>query len=327
VGFANILGQGQAVSLLKRAVETGRLPHALLFTGPKGVGRALTAVSVAKALNCLGRVRGDGCDGCPACNKITKGIHPDVHLVAPEGATLKIDQIRTLAQAAALRPYEGRRKVFILDEAETMTEQAQNALLKTLEEPPGATLLVLIAPEASALLPPIASRCSQIRFSPLPASIIAARLREHGCEEGEAHVLASLSGGSLGRAQELRTSPIQEIWDLVEQAIALSPGKTLPVLELTERVVRQKETLPLFMEALLAWCRDLTVSKVTRHDALLVYRNHGPALRRQSERLAPAQLLAMYQTVKQTLDGLGRYANPRLSLEVMFLKLRDLQAA
>lgn len=327
MGFSDILGQGHAVSLLRRAIETGRLPHALLFTGPKGVGRLLTAVMVAKTLNCHGGITGDCCDGCPACTKIAKGIHPDVHLVAPEGATLKIDQIRTLAQEAALSPYEGRRKVFILDEGETMTEQAQNALLKTLEEPPGATLLVLIAPEASALLPPIASRCSQIRFAPLPEDTIAARLQEQGCDEGEAHLLASLAGGSLGRAQGLRSSALQELWDLVEQTSSLPPGKTLPVLELTERVVRQKETLPLFLEALLAWCRDLMVAKVTCREALLVYRNHGSALKRQSDRLAPAQLLAMYQTVKQTVDRIGRYANPRLSLEVMFLRLRDLQAA
>lgn len=325
--FAEILGQGQAIMLLRRSIETGRLPHALLFLGPKGVGRFSTAVTLAKALNCLKGEQGDSCDRCVACVKITKGIHPDVHLVSPEGATLKIDQIRTLTQEATLRPYEGRRKVFILDQAETMTEQAQNALLKTLEEPPGATVLVLIAPEASALLPPIASRCSQIRFVPLPESAIAARLQDQGCDGGEAHVLASLAGGSLGRAQELRTSPLQEVWDLVEQTFALPPGRTLAVLELTERAVRQKETIPLFLEALLAWCRDLMVAKVTRKETLLVYRNRGPALERQSERLAPGQLVAMYQTVKQTLDGLSRYANPRLSLEVMFLKLRDLQAA
>lgn len=327
MGFAEIIGQQQAISLLRQAIETGRLPHALLFTGPKGVGRFLTAVTVAKAVNCLGGVKGDCCDRCPACLKVAKGIHPDVHLVAPEGATLKIDQIRNLAQQASLRPYEGRRKAFILDQAETMTEQAQNALLKTLEEPPGATLLVLIAPEASALLPPIASRCSRLRFAPLPESVIATRLQDQGCNEGEAHFLASLAGGSLGRAQELRTSPLQEIRDLVEQTFALASGRTLPLLELTERVVRQKETLPLFLEALLAWCRDLMVAKVTSQEALLVYRSRAAALERQSRQLAPAQLLAMYHTVKQTRDGLGRYANPRLSLEVMLLKLRDLQAA
>ncbi len=327
MSFSKIIGQGQAIMLLRRAIETGRLPHALLFIGPKGVGRFSTAITLAKALNCLEGMKGDCCDRCVACIKITKAIHPDVHLVCPEGATLKIDQIRNLAQEATLRPYEGRRKVFILDQAETMTEQAQNALLKTLEEPPGVTLLVLIAPEASALLPPIASRCSQIRFVPLPESAIAARLQDEGCDEGEAHLLASLAGGSLGRAQELRMSPLQEIWDLVEQTFALPPGRTVAMLELTQRVVRQKETLPLFLEALLGWCRDLMVAKVSRKEALLVYRTRGPALGRQSERLTPAQLVAMYQTVKQTLDGLSRHANPRLSLEVMFLKLRDLQAA
>ncbi|MFQ5880928.1 MAG: DNA polymerase III subunit delta' [Candidatus Methylomirabilales bacterium] len=327
VGFAQVLGQERAVSLLRRAIETSRLPHALLFTGPRGVGRYLTALTTVKAMNCVGGVKGDCCNRCLSCSKIAKGVHPDVHLFAPQGASLKIDQIRGLAQEATLKPYEGRLKVFILDQAETMTEQAQNALLKTLEEPPGATLLILIAPQASSLLPTIASRCTQIRFAPLPERLIAARLWEDGCDEEEAHFLASLAGGSLGRAQELRRSPLREIKELVEQAFALPPGRTLPLLELTERLVRQKETLSLFLEALLAWCRDLMVSKVTHQEALLVYRSRRATLRRQSERLAPAELLAMYQTVKQTMDGLRRYANPRLSLEAMFLKLRELQAA
>lgn len=327
MSFANILGQGWAISLLRRTIQTDRIPHALLFTGPKGVGRFLTATTVAKALNCLGEVQGDCCDQCLSCTKIAKGVHPDVHLLAPEGMSLKIDQVRGLNQEVTLRPYEGRRKVFILDQAETMTEQAQNALLKTLEEPPGRAVLVLIAPEVSALLPTLASRCSQIRFGPLAEQIIVAWLQEEGCDAEEAYFLAGLAGGSLGRAQELRTSPLQEIRGFVEQSFALPAGSTLPVLDLAERVLRQKETLSLFLEALLAWCRDLTVSKVTNREALLVYRNRGPALRRQSEPLAVAQLLAMYQTVKQTQDGLGRHANPRLSLEVMFLKLRDLQAA
>lgn len=327
MSFSEILGQRRAISFLRRALETGRLPHALLFTGPKGVGRFRTAVAVAQGLNCLGGAKEDCCDRCLACTKIARGIHPDVHIVAPEGASLKIDQIRGLTQEATRRPYEGRRKTFILDQAQTMTEQAQNALLKTLEEPPGATVLILIAPDTSALLSTIASRCSQIRFTSLPESAIAARLQEEGCDEGEAHVLAGLAGGSLGRAQELQSIPLQEIHHLVEQAFALPPGRTLPVLELTDRVVRQKETLPLFLEVLLAWCRDLTVSKLTDRDVLLVYRNREAALRQKSERLGSAQLLAMYQMVKQTLDGLGRYANPRLSLEVMLLKLRDIQAA
>jgi len=327
MGFADVQGQAWAISLVRRAIETGRIPHALLFTGPKGVGRFLTAVTVAKALNCLGQERGDCCDRCLSCAKIARQVHPDVHQLVPDGSSLKIDQIRSLTQDATLRPYEGRRKVFILDQAETMTEQAQNALLKTVEEPPGTAVLVLIAPVASALLPTLASRCSQIRFGPLPDDVIAARLQTEGYDEDEAHFLASLAGGSLGRAQELRASPLQEIRGLVEQVFALPAGRILPVLDMAEQVSRQKETLSLFLEALLAWCRDLTVAKVTQRDALLVYRNRGPALRRQSERLAVARLLAMYHTVKQTLDGIGRHANPRLSLEVMLLKLRDLQAA
>jgi DNA polymerase III subunit delta' len=327
VGFTDIVGQDRALLLLRRAIDTDRLPHGLLFTGPRGVGRFRTAVTVAKAVNCLGGLSGDCCDRCSACVKIPKGIHPDVHMVTPDGATIKIDQIRTLNREAALRPYEGRRKVFILDQAETMTPQAQNALLKTLEEPPGKTILFLIAPETAALLSPIASRCSQIRFAPLSENVIVSRLRADGCDEEEAGLLAGLAGGSLGRAHELRQRPLQEIWDLVEQAFALPSGKSLPPLELAERVLRHKEMLPLFLEALLVWCRDSLVSRVSHRAALLAHRGRASVITRQSQRFTPGHLVHLHRLVQQTLNGLSHHANPRLTLEVMLLKFRDLQAA
>lgn len=326
MGFARIVGQEGAVTLLKLAIERDRLPHAMLFTGPKGVGRFLTAATVAKALNCLGGLTGDACDQCLPCRKIEKGLHPDVHLLTPEGATIKIDQIRELIHETTLRPYEGRRKVFLVDQAETMTEQGQNALLKTLEEPPGAPVLILITPQAGALLPTVVSRCREVRFHPLPERLIATKLREEGCDRSEAHWIASMAGGSLGRAQELRGQSLHEARELVVETFSQLTGKTPSLLDFAERLAKEKETLSLYLESLLAWCRDLVVLKVTDGGGLLVYRDKPVPLQEQGERLNRKQVLAMYQTVGQTLEGINRYANPRLSLEVMFLKLRDLLA-
>jgi DNA polymerase-3 subunit delta' len=326
MGFARIVGQERAVAVLKRAIEQGRLPHGLLFTGPQGVGRFLTAVTVAKALNCLGDVKGDACDQCLPCRKIEKGVHPDVHVFTPDGATIKIDQVRDLMRETTLKPYEGRRKVFLVDQAETMTEQGQNALLKTLEEPPGAPILILIAPQAQALLPTVVSRCREVRFSPLPEGLIAAKLQEEGCDASEAQWIAAMAGGSLGKAQELRGGALSEARELVVATFSQLQGKTSSLLDLAERLAKEKETLPLYLESLLAWCRDLVILKVTDREGLLVYGDTPAPLQKQREQLTRKQLLAMYQTVGQTLEAIQRYANPRLSLEVMFLKLRDLVA-
>lgn len=323
MGFARIVGQGGAVTLLQRAIAQDRVPHALLFTGPRGVGRFLTAVTVAKALNCLG---GEACDHCPPCRKIEKGIHPDVHVVTPDGATIKIDQVRALFRETTLKPYEGRRTVCIVDQAETMTEQGQNALLKTLEEPPGASVLILIAPQASALLPTVVSRCREVRFHPLPEGLIAAKLREEGWDEAEAHWIASMAGGSLGRAQELRDASLHEVRGLVVETFSQLSGTTSALLDLAERVAKDRETLPLYLESLLAWCRDLVILTVTDREGFLVYRERPLPLEEQRGRLDRRRALAMYRTVGQTLEGITRHANPRLSLEVMFLRLRDLVA-
>jgi len=181
-------------------------------------------------------------------------------------------------------------------------------------------------PAPGALLPTVVSRCREVRFHPLPAGLIAAKLREEGCEGSEAHWIASMAGGSLGRAQELRGGSLSEARELVVATFSQLTGKTSALLDLAERLAKDKETLSLYLESLLAWCRDLVILQVTDGKGLLVYRDKPAPLEQQGERLNRKQLLTMYQTVGQTLDGINRHVNARLSLEVMFLKLRDLVA-
>ncbi len=196
-GWEGIFGQDRAVAVLRGMLERGEIPHALLFTGPRGVGKRTTALLFSAALLCPSGIP----DACPSCLKVARGTHPDLHLVEPEGAQILIEQVRDLERELSLKPQEARRKVAVIDEAASMNESAANAFLKTLEEPPPGTCIILVTAAAEGLLPTIASRCQEVRFSPLGRREVEEYLRrEMGMPPEEAERLSRLCGGIFGRA-------------------------------------------------------------------------------------------------------------------------------
>ncbi|MFQ5520086.1 MAG: DNA polymerase III subunit delta', partial [Candidatus Methylomirabilia bacterium] len=170
-----IRGHSAVSGLLRSAIDSDRVAHAYAFVGPPGIGKKLTAKAFAQALLCSshqstssgGRSSPGGCGLCPACRRVEAGAHPDCHLIVPDGQQIKIEQVRELARLASLRPYEGRLKVFIVDDAERMSLVTANALLKTLEEPPDRTVIILVLSRARALPATVLSRCQVVRFTPL----------------------------------------------------------------------------------------------------------------------------------------------------------------
>lgn len=205
MAFSAILGQTKALTLLHRAVESGRLAHAYLFAGPDGVGKTTAALDLAAVLLCRQPQGGRPCDHCPACVKFRSGNHPDLMRVQPEGAAIKIDQIRTLKKALTFAPFESRLRVVLLEEVQTMRREAGNSLLKVLEEPPPANLLILVGSGIGSLLDTIVSRCQVIPFAPLPLDLAAAIVRRNRPElgEGESIALAALADGCPGQALAL----------------------------------------------------------------------------------------------------------------------------
>jgi len=210
--FRDVIGHRQLVRLLSRSVLRDTLPPSLLFAGPAGVGKRLTALATAQALNCTaekgsytfsddpadgkgGRPLFDACGVCAACSRIARNVHPDVLLIEPgETGSIKIDQVRDAIDRAAYRPFEGRRRVVIVDEADALVVPAQNALLKTLEEPPPSSVFFLITSRPDALLPTVLSRCPRLRFRPLSAQDVARALVARGQSEAAAHAVAASSG-------------------------------------------------------------------------------------------------------------------------------------
>src|SRR5712692_9786047 len=206
--FREVIGHRRLVGLLSRSVARGSLPPSLIFAGPSGVCKRLVALSTAQALNCAApahnpEIEIDACGVCPACVRIGRGVFPDVLLVQPgDSGSIKIEQVREIVDRVAYRPFEGRRRVVIIDEADALVAAAQNALLKTLEEPPPSSVLILVTSRPDVLLPTVRSRCPQLRFRQLGAHDIAAALVARGHAETEARVIAATADGSIGRSEE-----------------------------------------------------------------------------------------------------------------------------
>ncbi|NTU42418.1 MAG: DNA polymerase III subunit delta' [Nitrospirales bacterium] len=195
MSLKDTIGQERAVRILLGGIRRDRIPSAVLFSGEGGVGKRLTAMNYAKAVNCLQPVNGDSCDSCISCHKIDSGSHPDLFVVVPEGDEIRIEEVRKIEDALSLRPLEGRRKVVVMDGADAMNIYAANAFLKTLEEPPQDSLIILVSSDPDSLPDTIRSRCIAVRFRSLSSE---------GCREivsrlapGEDH--QDLFGLSMGR--------------------------------------------------------------------------------------------------------------------------------
>jgi DNA polymerase-3 subunit delta' len=218
--FDQLTGNESVKQTLRKMLESGRLPGALLFTGVDGIGKKLFALEVAKALNCRTPNGFEACGNCPACVRIARlhyhesddvddwdnviwTDHPDVGMVIAPKRVLKVDQMRRIEREANFRPFEGRARVFLIDEADRLNDASANALLKVLEEPPPTSHLILITSRPAMLLPTIRSRCQMIRFSPLlPSEIEQHLIVNKLASPAEASIRARVAGGSLSRALE-----------------------------------------------------------------------------------------------------------------------------
>ena len=199
--LSEFVGYGDKMEQLMRSVQAGRIVHALLFTGPRGCGKHTMARMIAQSVVCSGLQK--PCDSCPACKRFLAGTHPNVKIVEPEKKTIGVDEIRNLIDSLALKPYEGGKHIVMIDQAEKMTPNAQNALLKTLESPAGEALFILISDSPEALLNTVVSRCQTVRFHALSPEECCMALQKRGIERERSQYLAGLAQGSVGQALEM----------------------------------------------------------------------------------------------------------------------------
>lgn len=327
-----VIGHSKAVEVLKRSLESGRLAHAYLLVGPPHVGKTTLAINLAQALNCERSDR--PCGQCSPCLRIAAENHADVQIIRrlSDGNSgprkeITIGQIRELQQAAALEPYEGKHRVFVVDGAEYMNEEAANCLLKTLEEPPAKVLIVLLTADDSRLLPTIVSRCHRIELVPLSAPLIESALIEHWRVEPEkARTMSRLCHGGIGWAivasldeQILRERSIR-LAELVGLGAAGLDQRFAFAARLAAQFTKSRgsveETLRLWLE----WWRDLLLIKVGC-SRFVANADQETALMEQAKGHSIIEIRDCVQAILAALRQLEQNANPRLVLEVLMLSI------
>lgn len=258
-GFAAIRGHERVQAFLRAAVAQERLPHALLFAGPDGVGKRSVAVAMAAWILCEG-AGDDACGRCASCRQVAAGSHPDLLLVTAAAGKKEIgvDRARDIKRFAQLRPLRATLKIAIVDDAHKLTVAAQNALLKTLEEPPGHSILILVANNADALLATVRSRCQRVQFAPLPDQDVRDILTTaHGVDASAAGALATRAEGSPGRALALSgylggTS----IQDLLPQLAELQSARYVQLMQWADALAHPEGAADVKLELLMFTYRD-----------------------------------------------------------------------
>ena len=328
MGFSDIIGHERPKRLLKSMLAAGKLPHALLITGPPGVGKRTLAWTLAKAVNCGGPDPTDACEECQSCRKTEKNIHPDVVELEPEGKlrVIKIDQVRELRRNIGFRPFEGRCKVYIIRDADRLQAQkdeAANALLKTLEEPPPQSLLILTAPRESDLLPTIVSRCLRLKLAPLSVETVADWLKRNRDLEGpQAWLLAALSQGRLGQVVEMDP---EQVWnarhEVVERLTSLDSQNLKPALDWAAGLAGDQDCWPSFFSLARFWYRDLMIWAGIGQEKHLTFSDLTGELERAAWGKKPEAFMAALEEIDRAEEALARLIKPELVFDNLILAL------
>ncbi|SFS87233.1 DNA polymerase III subunit delta' [Marininema halotolerans] len=283
MALTDVVGQERVVHFLKQGLITGRIAHAYGFSGPFGVGKRQMALEFAKALNCE-QTRGDACDQCRSCQRIEHGNHPEVRWIAPDGQSIKIDQVRKLQRDFSYSPAEGVIRVVIIEQVEGMTNQAANSLLKFLEEPTSRMVAVLLTENIHGILPTIISRCQWVKFPPLSSNQIAKSLVDKGLENPIATISSHLTGG-IDEAEAIAKEEGFAL--LCERVIKWSgeivSGKSGALITVQSWLVQEasdRGRIERIVDLLLLWLRDLLDERLGRE--AVIFLGYDEPRRRQS---------------------------------------------
>lgn len=324
MAFHDIAGNSRVKKILKLSLGRQRVPNSMLFCGPQGVGKRQTALVLAKALNCLEKTD-DACEECLNCRAISEGNFPDVIEIVAAGDVIKVDQMPIVKQLAYLKPMSGRRRVFIVDEAERMNEESANSILKVLEEPPLFMHILLISDNPASILQTVKSRCQTLNFSPVAKEEIEQALRESGYEEEKVRIMALLVRGNLEQALDLDWEDIQrqrqEAWELFYALI--SRGESSPFLRKyafqKRNVVREdlEQTLELFS----SFCRDFVLMKENSDSKLLFNPDYEDRIRQGEKFLSLEQTLSLLGWIDAAASSLGRSLNIGLLASALYSRM------
>lgn len=320
-----LMGQEGVCGALAAMMKSGRLPHALLLTGATGSGKNSLARALAAAINC-GSPEADGgpCGACLSCQKIAKDVHPDVHTLAPAGRAqvIKMEDVSALRAEMAFRPYEGRSKVFIIRQADRLGAESGNALLKTLEEPPPDSLLILTSASEAEVMSTILSRCLRLKLAPLSYQAVLGELsKRRGLAEAEASLLAALANGALGSALTLDLALAEKGWLEISEIMAdpVASGRLARAWQWTDRVAGDEENIAPTLNLLRLWWRQTI--RLRAGESLLEGPSPQPIQLQLAAKLTPTAIERLSQAQSHLENSLSRFVKPEMAFENYWLSV------
>lgn len=329
MGFPQIIGHEPQKEFLQSSVRKNRISHAYLFSGPEGVGKKLVAIGFAKLINCTsGGGENLDCE-CVSCAKTEKGLNPDVLVFGyPDEKTIKVDHVRQdIERLIHLAPYENPYKVFIIDGAQRMNFNAQNAFLKTLEEPPPNSVIILITTLADLLMPTIRSRCQSVVFQPLEAGQVREFLEKEKPGDNDPELVSRISGGSISRALNTDEDYLRKRTEYIGCVMDVDRRKPLTLFDSVERIQKDikgggPEELKTVFDIFSTWLRDSVIMKTSGKKDEIVNTDLLEQLSRYSEKRDVSELLGKFAALEETMTRISENnANVEVSLENLLLRL------
>lgn len=324
MSFLDIYGHERQIAILKKALASKRVGHAYLFSGINAIGKRTLAGEFAKALNCeQAESLHDACEKCSSCLKAQHASHADIIFVEAEGQFIRINAIREIQERMKFRPLEGGWRAIIINDADKMNDHAANALLKTLEEPSAANILILISSRPYSMPATIISRCRHMRFNPLPAHAVFQFLVEKkGMDAQKASLLAGLSGGSAGRALELDQEDVAAYRaDIMQLLMMAKKDDPISLLKLVSNFGQDKKKIKQGMEIISSFFRDALILKETRKQEMLINADNSSFINALSQRLSGEQILQNISLLARSWETIELNVNKTLTLETMAFKL------
>ncbi len=328
-GFEKIIGNEELKEYFAHVIKTGTASHCYLLSGEEGTGKRMLAASFAAALQCSSSGERP-CGVCRSCRQAESGNHPDIIYVTHEKpGTLGVDDIRKgLVDDIVIRPYAGPYKIYIVDEAEKMSVQAQNALLKTMEEPPEYGILLLLTTNSGVFLPTILSRCMELRVKPVTIQQEAAYLKEHGIEGEKAEMLMCFTRGNIGKAMRMAsTDSFSSMIALIMNV--LKNGSSMRVEQMLDAVSSLGTyRLDIYdcLDFMRMWYRDVLILKATADVNLLVFKNAYSDIKKTASRCGYDGIQIVLEGIEKARRRLDANVNFELTIELLLLTMKEQHA-
>ncbi len=323
--FTHIVGHQNIIYNLRNIIIRNNIGHCYLFEGPKSIGKSLVAKVFAKALLCE-KQQGYPCNSCSSCVRFDTGNHPDVYINKAEGESFKKEQIDDIQKSINILPYEGQRKIYILEDIDKITKQAQNSFLKTLEEPPQYVIILMTVTNSYSLLPTIISRCQVVKFAHLEQKkIIDLLINRYQKSEDEATIISSFSNGIVGKAINIAES--HEFKDIREETITIIDeilnSDKVRLFTLREFFNNQKEGIEGILDLMVTWFRDVLILKELDNQQFIINIDKKPLLSSHSMQLTKKKIYEIIEIINNTKMNIVSNVNYDLAIEVMLLTIQE----